>query len=31
MDAEYELPEIIALPIQVGLPGYLKWIQESTR
>ena len=27
----YELPEIIALPIQAGLEGYLKWIDEETR
>ncbi len=26
----YELPEIIALPIQMGLPAYLTWIDEST-
>lgn len=26
----YELPEIIALPIQAGLEGYLKWIEEET-
>ena len=26
----YELPEIIALPIQIGLEGYLKWIKEET-
>jgi periplasmic divalent cation tolerance protein len=25
----YELPEIIAVPIHVGLPGYLTWIDES--
>ncbi len=27
----YELPEIIALPIQMGLPPYMNWINESTR
>jgi len=27
----YELPEIIALPIGVGLPGYLDWIAQETR
>ena len=26
----YELPEIIALPITVGLEGYLDWINEET-
>jgi len=26
----YELPEIILLPIAGGLPGYLRWIEEST-
>jgi periplasmic divalent cation tolerance protein len=26
----YELPEIIALPIRMGLPGYLDWINEAT-
>lgn len=26
----YELPEIIAVPIVVGLPAYLKWIAEET-
>lgn len=25
----YELPEIIALPIQNGLPAYLSWVDES--
>jgi len=25
----YECPEIIAVPITQGLPGYLKWIDES--
>lgn len=25
----YELPEIIAVPINLGLPNYLGWIQES--
>ena len=27
----YELPEIVALPISSGLPGYLKWIENETR
>jgi len=26
----YELPEIIAVPIRQGLPGYLGWIQSWT-
>lgn len=26
----YELPEIIAVDIDRGLPGYLKWIEEQT-
>lgn len=25
----YELPEIIAVPIETGLPDYLQWISES--
>ncbi len=25
----YETPEIIALPVAEGDPGYLKWIEES--
>ena len=25
----YELPEIIAVPITTGLPGYLSWIGET--
>lgn len=25
----YELPEVIAVPIQVGLPAYLNWVDES--
>jgi periplasmic divalent cation tolerance protein len=27
----YELPEIIAVPIQMGLPGYLNWINAETQ
>lgn len=27
----YELPEIIAVPIERGLPAYLKWIDDETR
>lgn len=26
----YELPEIIAVPVERGLAGYLNWIQECT-
>lgn len=26
----YELPEIIAVPIGAGLPGYLAWVTENT-
>ena len=26
----YELPEIIGVPVNKGLPGYLSWIDEST-
>ena len=26
----YELPEIIALPLQRGLPAYLAWIADET-
>jgi len=26
----YEIPELIALPIQTGLPHYLNWIQSVT-
>ncbi len=26
----YELPEIIALPVETGLPGYLKWVEQCT-
>lgn len=27
----YELPEIIALPVEDGLPGYLNWVAQETR
>lgn len=27
----YELPEIIALPIQMGAPDYLEWVQQEMR
>ena len=26
----YELPEIIAVPVAAGLPGYLTWVTQST-
>ncbi len=26
----YELPEIIAVPIEAGLPAYLSWIETGT-
>lgn len=26
----YELPQIMAIPIVAGLPGYLKWIDDET-
>jgi periplasmic divalent cation tolerance protein len=27
----YEVPEILALPVVAGLPGYLQWLGESVR
>ncbi len=27
----YELPEIIAVPVQQGLTGYLDWVEECTK
>jgi periplasmic divalent cation tolerance protein len=27
----YELPEIIALPVERGLPAYLDWVTSETR
>jgi periplasmic divalent cation tolerance protein len=27
----YELPEIIAVPIERGLPAYLDWVAEETK
>jgi periplasmic divalent cation tolerance protein len=27
----YELPEIIAVPVERGLPGYLDWVSAETR
>ena len=26
----YELPEIIALPVECGLPAYLNWVAQET-
>jgi periplasmic divalent cation tolerance protein len=28
---DYETPEIIAMPVQAGLSGYLSWIDDVTR
>ena len=27
----YELPEIVAVPVDSGLPGYLHWVVQETR
>lgn len=27
----YEVPEVLVLPIERGLPEYLKWLEESLR
>ena len=27
----YDLPEILALPVADGLPGYLDWVKECTQ
>lgn len=27
----YQLPEIVALPLSAGLPGYLDWVAEQTQ
>ena len=27
----YELPEIVAVPADAGLPAYLNWVREETR
>jgi periplasmic divalent cation tolerance protein len=27
----YELPEIIAVPVCAGFPGYLHWVEEETK
>ena len=27
----YDLPEILAVPVESGLPSYLKWVLEETR
>lgn len=26
----YEVPEVLALPVEAGLPAYLDWIEEET-
>ena len=26
----YELPEIVAVPVERGLPGYLEWVNSET-
>ena len=27
----YELPEIIAVPLSTGFPGYLQWVAQETK
>lgn len=27
----YDVPEILAVPVERGLPGYLRWVEESVR
>ncbi|MCP3870991.1 MAG: divalent-cation tolerance protein CutA [Gammaproteobacteria bacterium] len=27
----YELPEVVAVPVSQGLPGYLDWINQCTK
>ena len=27
----YDLPEILAVPVESGLPSYLKWVFQETR
>jgi periplasmic divalent cation tolerance protein len=27
----YELPEVVAVPVTAGLPGYLEWVSQQTR
>jgi len=27
----YEVPELIAIPIEAGLPAYLDWVRENVR
>lgn len=27
----YDLPEIVAIPVETGLPAYLEWVVESTK
>jgi periplasmic divalent cation tolerance protein len=29
-DHSYEVPEIVQIPVQRGLPAYLEWISENT-
>jgi len=26
----YDLPEVLALPVEAGLPGYLRWVVEES-
>jgi periplasmic divalent cation tolerance protein len=27
----YDVPEIVAVPVEAGLPAYLDWVRDSTR
>ncbi len=27
----YEVPEILALPVEIGFPAYMKWISDETK
>ena len=27
----YELPEIVAVPLSIGFPGYLQWVAQETK
>lgn len=29
--SSYDLPEVLAVPVAAGLPGYLGWLAESVR
>ena len=31
MHHPYELPEIVAVPVDTGLPGYMHWVVQETR